>query len=169
MQPLITRAFAASGGVADPQAGADYLASYEADVSGRTRLYPGVAHGLATLAGEGWSLAVCTNKPTAAARKLLDAMGVGTRFAAVGGSDSFVACKPDPRHLLGTIAASGGTPARTLMAGDHANDVAAARGCGVPAIFAAWGYGKPGMEEGAAAVAADFEGLLAIAGRLLEA
>ncbi len=39
------------------------------------------------------------------------------------------------------------------MAGDHANDVAAARGAGVPCIFAAWGYGPLAMAEGADAVA----------------
>ena len=49
------------------------------------------------------------------------------------------------------------------MAGDHANDVAAARGAGVPCIFAAWGYGPLTMAEGADAVARDFGELTAIA------
>ena len=53
------------------------------------------------------------------------------------------------------------------MAGDHANDVAAARGAGLPCIFAAWGYGPAAMAEGAVAVARDFPELAAIARRLL--
>jgi phosphoglycolate phosphatase len=53
------------------------------------------------------------------------------------------------------------------MAGDHANDVAAARGAGLPCIFAAWGYGPASMAEGAVAVAHDFDELTAIARRLL--
>ena len=53
------------------------------------------------------------------------------------------------------------------MAGDHANDVAAARGAGVPCIFAAWGYGPPAMAEGAVAVAQDFAEMVTIARRLL--
>jgi phosphoglycolate phosphatase len=53
------------------------------------------------------------------------------------------------------------------MAGDHANDIAAARGAGLPCIFAAWGYGPPAMADGAAAVAESFPELTAIARRLL--
>ena len=52
------------------------------------------------------------------------------------------------------------------MAGDHANDVAAARGAGVPCIFAAWGYGPLAMAQGADGVARDFGELAAIARRL---
>ena len=54
------------------------------------------------------------------------------------------------------------------MAGDHANDVAAAQGAGVRCIFAAWGYGPPAMAAGAEAVAQDFPGMAAIARRLLD-
>ena len=64
--------------------------------------------------------------------------------------------KPDPAHLLATLQAAGGEAARAVMAGDHANDVAAARGAGVPCIFAAWGYGPLAMAEGAVAIARDF-------------
>ena len=53
------------------------------------------------------------------------------------------------------------------MVGDHTNDVLAAKGCGVRTIFAGWGYGRPGMEEGAVAVARDFPEFVAIAGQLL--
>jgi phosphoglycolate phosphatase len=35
------------------------------------------------------------------------------------------------------------------MVGDHHNDVAAARGADVRCVFAGWGYGRPGMEDGA--------------------
>ena len=65
------------------------------------------------------------------------------------------------------LVAVGGDAAHAVMAGDHANDVAAARGAGVPCIFAAWGYGLPAMSEGASAVARDFGELVAIARQLL--
>ncbi len=55
------------------------------------------------------------------------------------------------------------------MAGDHANDVAAARGAGLPAIFAAWGYGTPEMAAGADAIARDFSELPRLAATLLAA
>lgn len=169
LMPLIERAFKAAGGVPDTQAGADYLADYESNVAVDTRLFSGIPEALDRLAAEGWTLAVCTNKPARAARLLLEALGVAYRFATIAGADSFSAHKPDPAHLRGTIAAAGGTLSRALMVGDHTNDILAASGCGVPAIFAGWGYGRPGMEQGATAVAHRVADLCAIADRLLPA
>lgn len=164
--PLMQRAFAAHGRTPDEAAGAEYLADYEANVLVETRLFPGIQAALETLAAEGWILAVCTNKPERATRLLLAALGIETRFAAIGGGDRFAAHKPDPRHLAGTIDLAGGTPDRAVMIGDHRNDIAAARGAGVPAIFAGWGYGRPGMETGAAAIAPDAAAVPALADAL---
>jgi phosphoglycolate phosphatase len=163
---LVERAFAARGSWPDAAAMAEYSADYAAHAAVATRAYPGVAEGLRSLADEGWRLAVCTNKLEAAARSLLAALGLARHFAAIGGGDSFPVRKPDPAHLLATLAAAGGDPARAVMAGDHANDVAAARGAGLPCIFAAWGYGPPAMANGAAAVARDFGELVKAARRL---
>jgi len=167
--PLIQRAFAAVGAVPDKEAAGEYLADYESQVAVDTRLYPGVPEALDQLRADGWTLAVCTNKPERAARLLLEALGVADKFAAIGGGDSFAAHKPDPLHLLSTIKAAGGSTGRALMVGDHHNDVRAATGCGVRAIFAGWGYGRPGMEQGAVAVAKDLPALVQIAEELLPA
>jgi phosphoglycolate phosphatase len=160
---LVERAFAARGRTPDPDAVADYAADYGAHAAVESRAYPGVTSGLRELTQEGWRLGVCTNKPEAAARSLLAAIGLADWFSAVGGGDSFPTRKPDPKHLLATLAAAGGCRERAVMAGDHANDVAAASGAGIPCIFAAWGYGAPAMSEGATAVAQDFSGLVRIA------
>ena len=165
---LVERAFAARGRSPDAGAVSDYSADYGAHAAVETAPYPGVVDALRSLADEGWRLAVCTNKPEAAARSLLGALGLAPWFAAVGGGDSFPVRKPDPRHLLATLEAAGGNVGRAVMAGDHANDVAAARGAGLPCIFAAWGYGPASMAEGAVAVARDFPELAAIARRLLD-
>jgi phosphoglycolate phosphatase len=164
---LLERAFAARDKPLDEAALADFLADYGLHAADATRPYPGVAETLAGLAASGWRLAVCTNKPEVPARRLLAALGLDGFFAAVGGGDSFPVRKPDPRHLLATIAAAGGTPGQSVMAGDHANDVAAAHGAGIPCIFAAWGYGTPAMGQGAAAVAARFSDLPGFAVALL--
>jgi phosphoglycolate phosphatase len=163
---LVTRAFAAHGRPPDSAALDDFLADYGAHAAIASRPYPGVVDLLPVLAAQGWRLAVCTNKPEAPARTLLAALGLAPFFAAVGGGDSFATRKPDPGHLLGTLAAAGGAAAQALMVGDHHNDVAAARAAGIPAIFAAWGYGTPAMAEGAAATAAAFTDVPAIAERL---
>lgn len=164
---LLTRALAARGAAPDEAAFARFAADYAAHADDASRLFPGAAETLGALAGSGWALAVCTNKPLAPARALLAALGVLDRFAAVGAGDSFAARKPDPRHLAATIAAAGGDRAPgAVMVGDHANDIAAARGLGIPAIFAAWGYGAPAMAEGAAAIARSFAEVPALARRL---
>ncbi len=164
---LVERAFAARGVAADKKAVATLVADYTGHATEASRLYPGVAETLTALADDGWLLAVCTNKPVAAARVVLDGLGLAGRFAAIGGGDSFPARKPDPAHLLATIAAGGGVAAAAVMVGDHANDVAAACGAGLPCIFAGWGYGRPEMAAGAAAVAPRIAAVPVIAARLL--
>jgi len=168
LQPLIDRVFAAHGTTPDAGAALEYLHDYEANVAVDTVLFAGMADALRTLQESGWRLAVCTNKPENAARMLLDALGVAGLFTAIGGGDSFAARKPDPLHLRETVAAAGGSPSRALMVGDHRNDVQAAIGCAMPAIFAGWGYGRPGMEEGAAAICPTPADLPGIAARLLQ-
>jgi phosphoglycolate phosphatase len=165
---LVERAFAARGSAPDAGAVAEFSADYSAHAAVQTAPYPGVVEALGNLAGDGWRLAVCTNKPERAARALLGAVGLAHYFAAIGGGDSYSVRKPDPAHLLLTLQAAGGEPGRAVMAGDHANDIAAARGAGLPCIFAAWGYGPPSMAAGAAAVAQDFPELAAIARRLVD-
>lgn len=164
---LVERALTARGQLADEAAQASFLADYSAHAAVATRPFPGAEAALRELAAQGWRLAVCTNKPLAPARALLEALGLSPFFAAIGAGDSFPVQKPDPRHLLATLAAAGGTPQRAVMLGDHAHDVAAARGAGLPCIFAAWGYGPPTMAAGAAATAGTFSEVAEVAARLL--
>jgi phosphoglycolate phosphatase len=164
---LVERAFAARGVAQDTAALDDFSRDYTAHVASDSVLYPGVAAVLQSLDQEGWRLAVCTNKPEAAARALLAALGVAPLIAAVGGGDSFPFRKPDPEHLRATLRQAGGEAVSAVMLGDHANDVAAAAGAGMPCIFAAWGYGPLAMAAGAAAVAPDMTAVPAIARRLL--
>ena len=164
---LVARAFAVRGVAGDAGAVDELTADYTAHVAVESVLYPGVLSVLGGLAGDGWRLAVCTNKPERAAGALLEALGVRGLLCAVGGGDSFAVRKPDPGHLLGTLSRAGGRAEAAVMVGDHHNDVLAGRAAGVPAIFAAWGYGAPGMAEGSAAVARDIAEAAVIAGRLV--
>ncbi len=164
---LVERGFAARGAAPDGGALAEFLADYTANAAHTTRPYPGVEATLGLLAEKGWRMAVCTNKPIAAARPLLAALGLARFFAAVSGGDSYAVRKPDPGHLLATLAEAGGEVGRALMVGDHHNDLAAASGAGMPAIFAAWGYGPRAAGRDAAAIAACFADLPAIVARLL--
>jgi len=150
---LVQRAFAARGAAADSDAVAAFLHDYEANAAVATRPFDGIVAALDALTASGWRLAVCTNKPGVATAAVLQALGLAERFAAVGAGDSFPVRKPDPAHLLGTLALAGGRADRAVMIGDHRNDVAAAAAAGIPCVFAAWGYGAPAMGTTAAATA----------------
>ena len=160
---LVAKAFAARAMPPDPAALPAFLADYGAHAVVETRAYPGIAEALAALRDAGWRMAVCTNKPEAAARTVLDGLALSPFFAAVGGGDSFPVRKPDPGHLRATLALVGGDAGRAVMVGDHHNDIAAANAAGVPCVFAQWGYG---VAEAATAHAAVTAELPAILGRL---
>ncbi len=144
-----------------------FAADYQRRAATASRPFARVDETLQQLHQQGWRLAVCTNKPEAAARALLTALGLARWLAATCGGDSFAVRKPDPGHLLGTIRRAGCEPARSVLVGDHANDVAAARGAGVACIFALWGYGHPGMSEGSQASAETMAQVPALAEALL--
>jgi phosphoglycolate phosphatase len=152
---LVQRAFAARALRPDDQAVAEFGRDYGAHVAEESRVFPGVTEFLHEYAEAGWRMAVCTNKPAVAARKLLDNMGLSRLLQVVGGGDSFAVRKPDPAHLLATLRLARGEPAASVMVGDHANDVVAAHGAGVKAIFVTWGYGPLAMGQEADAVAGD--------------
>ncbi|MGE0417359.1 MAG: HAD hydrolase-like protein [Acetobacteraceae bacterium] len=164
---LVEKAFAARGRTPDATAIAEFSADYAEHAAVDSRPYPGVPAVLRDLAGTGWHLAVCTNKPEGAARTLLAALDLLPLLPTIGGGDSFPVRKPDPAHLTATLKAAGGTPDRSIMTGDHANDVVASHGAGLPCIFAAWGYGPPEMAAGAAAIARDINEMAEIAARML--
>lgn len=117
-----------------------------------SRLYPGVAEGVAQLRAAGLRLACLTNKPTEFACELLRAKGLAASFELVFGGDAFERKKPDPLPLLKTCAALGTAPAQTLMVGDSSNDAAAARAAGCPVVLVTYGYNHG---EPVRAVAAD--------------
>jgi phosphoglycolate phosphatase len=164
---LVQRACAARGRQADAADVDAFATDYVAHATRASKPFPGVAETLRLLTAQGWRLAVCTNKPEAPARALLRAFDLDGLICAVGGGDSFPMRKPDPRHMLATLSAAGGTPDRAVAVGDHANDVAAATGAGLPCIFAAWGYGTAAMAAGAAANAAAFTEVPELARALL--
>jgi len=137
---LVQRAFGTYGIASTAAHLAAFLADYDAHAVEETVPYPGIVEALETLRDRGHAMAVCTNKPEAAARAILQALGLTGYFAAITGGDSTPFRKPDPRHLAATLAALGA--ARAIMVGDHANDMDAAAGLDLPSIFCAWGYGR---------------------------
>ena len=141
---LIERGFAASKRELSPERletlFGDFLAHYNAHIAVLTRLYPGVVEALDAFAAAGWRQAICTNKMEASARMLMGRLGVSDRFAFICGQDTFGVGKPDPKPLIGTVAAAGGRLERALVVGDSATDIKTARAAGLPVIAVDFGY-----------------------------
>jgi phosphoglycolate phosphatase len=87
-------------------------------------------------------MVVVTNKPTALARAVLQEAGLLRFFEAVHGADLPLQRKPSPLLLRQAAHALGVAPARMLMVGDGAVDIAAALAAGSHVAWAGWGYGQ---------------------------
>lgn len=112
-----------------------------------TALYPGVSQGLAELHEAGILLAVLSNKPTDASRRILDGLGIGGSFVDVVGGDSDFPLKPEPDALLSLMRKHSVPPEQCWMFGDHYTDLEAARRSGCRSAFARYGFGDPQGEK----------------------
>jgi phosphoglycolate phosphatase len=124
----------------------EFIGFYRADIARDSRPFPGVAEALDVLAALGAKFAVCTNKRTDLSNMLLDAVGLGERFSAVVGADAVTERKPHPEHFRAAVTRAGGVVRRSVMIGDTAADVAAARGAGAPVAVVSFGYSDGGAE-----------------------
>lgn len=147
---LLERGFAAAGAPLDadqaPELVERFIALYLGRIAHESAPFPGVVETLEALRASGARLAVCTNKLTHLSVALLDALDLTRHFDAVVGADHAPAAKPDPRHLLATIAAAGGDPARAVMVGDSINDALSAKAAEVPVLLVSFGYTEAPVE-----------------------
>jgi len=122
----------------------DYYADHIADGS---RPFDGLDGALDDLSARGCRFAVCTNKLEWLSKRLLDQLGLSTRFAAICGADTFGVAKPDPAILQQTVARAGGAMSSTIMVGDAGTDIGVARRARVPVIGVSFGYTDVPMAE----------------------
>ena len=117
-----------------------FIDHYAAHIADNSRPFAGAEAALDALAAGGCRLAVCTNKLEWLSLRLLDALGLTRRFAAICGSDTFGVGKPDPAILRGTIGRAGGRAELAVMVGDSATDIATARAAAVAVVAVDFGY-----------------------------
>lgn len=172
---MLARAVDAQGGLPEDEFKRLYkamLAYYEEHNAVHTAPYPGVRETLATLAAQGVTMAVVTNKFEAFARSVLTQLGMIDQFVAVIGGDSmgkgpdgqFLA-KPHPAPVLKAREVTGG--GSFVFIGDSTYDVRSAKAAGVPVIAAAYGYcDRPAHDLGADAVIDSFDQLIPVLGAL---
>ena len=109
-----------------------------------TKLYPGVAEGLAELKRNGIVLAVVTNKPSPDALAILKALEAAEFFAEICGGDSGLPLKPEPDALLDMKKRFNAR--NSWMVGDHYTDLEAGRRAGFYRVWARYGFGQPREE-----------------------
>jgi phosphoglycolate phosphatase len=119
---------------------ADFIEHYAAHIADASRPFDGLEAALDDLSGRGYRLAVCTNKLEWLSKRLLDALQLSPRFAAICGADTFGVSKPDPAILRQTVARAGGNLATTIMVGDAGTDIGVARRANIPVIGVTFGY-----------------------------
>jgi phosphoglycolate phosphatase len=139
---LVARVFAASGIPQPPDALARFLAIYDGRLLNHTRPYPGIPDVLEAL-GARALLAVLTNKPLAATRRILDALDLAKAFDAdaVLGGDGPLPRKPDAGGLRYLVTRARTTLSSTLLIGDSLVDLETARAAGTPICLARYGFG----------------------------
>jgi phosphoglycolate phosphatase len=132
-----------------------YRTHYDAVCADHAKLYPGILEWLEFLSAGGCALAVLTNKPELAARRLLSALGIARFFTAIAGPETYGALKPDPAGVSAIMDACGivrapeapcdSVPSRGVyMIGDSGVDVMTARNAGVIACGITGGLGDEG-------------------------
>jgi phosphoglycolate phosphatase len=108
-----------------------------------SRILTGVASTLAELSTLGVTMAVCTNKPTAFSKKILEFLELAQHFRAIVGPDLAGARKPDARHVLQTLERTGCERTDALFVGDMPIDVRAARNSGIAVAVVPTGSSTP--------------------------
>lgn len=125
----------------------EFIDFYQGSMPGESLPYPGLLDAMDRLAEAGFNLAVCTNKLETLAKTLMESLGLGQRFVAITGGDTFPVRKPDAEHLLATIRLAGGVPERSIMIGDSLNDILVARNASVRSIGVPFGYSDVSIES----------------------
>lgn len=138
---LVERVLDVTGGLPEGGSGPQktrFRAIYADDPISGVTVYPGVPAALAALAAACHGLAVCTQKPAAPARQLLEHLSLMPPISGLTSGDSLNCLKPDPRLLVHAAAQIGHGPA--VLVGDSEVDAATARNAGVPFLLHLGGY-----------------------------
>lgn len=104
-----------------------------------TRLLPGAHDTLDALHRAGHKLGICSNKPVAFTRELIDYFSLGGLFDVVLGPEDVGRIKPAPDILLCALSRLGLSPSEVLYVGDMTVDIETARAAGVPVWVVATG------------------------------
>ncbi len=125
---------------------------YDVHYLDKTKLYDGIKDTLDVLAANGITLAVATNKPQDAARKIVEKLLPDVPFTKVLGGCDERPKKPDST-VINEILNGLSEDNTVYMIGDSNVDIQTAKNCGILSIGCVWGFrGRTELE----AAGADF-------------
>jgi phosphoglycolate phosphatase len=132
-----------------------------------TEVFPGVAAGLAQLAGAGARLFIVTNKRLVPTRRIVEALGLAQLFAGIHTRDESEPPAPSKSAVTQRIIALHGIDrGHACFVGDSDEDAAAAHENGLTFIHAVYGYGAAGIAAQPDAVLERFADLPKLVGNL---
>lgn len=118
---------------------ADYMALYAENCMRRTSPYPGIPALLSRLKADGCELAVCSNKPDARTKEMIEHY-FPKAFDCVIGHIEGAPVKPDPGIVRDILSALDAEDARVFYVGDTATDVKTAKNAALPCAGVLWGF-----------------------------
>jgi phosphoglycolate phosphatase len=146
VRPLLSKAFASKNQPLTPQeitvALNIYLDYYRAHPVIETCIYPGVIPVLTILKNKNITMGICSNKPSAMARLVVEKLNLASFFKVVLCGDQVSNPKPHGDHILETLQQMQMSPEHTVMIGDSHVDQMSAKNASVPFIGVQYGYEK---------------------------
>lgn len=106
--------------------------------------YAGVLAGVRAIHGAGHRLRLVTVKSEPYARQIVGQMGIAELFDGLHAPSLADRTRTKLDVLRAAVDAVGGAPDGIVMIGDRADDIGAAKACGVRSIGAAWGFAPEG-------------------------
>lgn len=117
-----------------------FLELYSTSIATHSRLFSGIEEVLSGLEAADLPWGIVTNKPGWLARRLLSALTLDQRCAALVAGDSLAQRKPDPEPILHACKLVRRNPGQCVYVGDDARDIEAGRNANTMTVAAAWGY-----------------------------
>lgn len=118
----------------------DFLKLYAANITYKTRLFPGMPEVLSTIEAANIPWAIATNKQHYLTMQLLDKLKLTNRIACIVSGDTLKHAKPHPAPLLYICKKLTIAPQDCVFIGDHQRDIQAGIAAGMPTIAALFGY-----------------------------
>jgi len=148
---LIERGFRGAGRVLQLEAAQRlarrFMEIYWECATAGTALYPAADAVLRQFCDLGIRQGICTNKPEAISRRIVEDLAIADYFEAVVGGDSTVQRKPHPAPLRACLEQIGASPQISMMIGDSAVDVETARALLMPVGIVSFGYARQPVSQ----------------------